>query len=64
MKEYPDILTVEQAAEILQLHYRTVIELCRRGEMPYMKIGRFYRIKMDWLMEYVDGEIEKKSSAF
>ena len=38
------ILTVEQAAELLQLRAETVRRLLSKGELPGRKIGRKWRI--------------------
>ncbi len=40
----PEFLTPNQAAELLQLPRRTVLELCRRGELGARKLGRTWRI--------------------
>lgn len=39
-----DVLTPDQAAALLQLPKRTVMELCRRGELGARKLGRRWRI--------------------
>lgn len=39
-----EILTVEQAAEILQIHKVTVYKYIRSGLLPAVKLGKVYRI--------------------
>lgn len=40
-------VTVAEVAEILNVHYRTVVNMCKRGDLKHLKIGRTYRIWMD-----------------
>lgn len=39
-----EILTVEQAAEYLQIHKVTVYKYIRAGMLPAAKLGKVYRI--------------------
>lgn len=39
-----DILTVEQAADLLQLHKVTVYKYIRSGMLPAARLGKVYRI--------------------
>jgi len=41
----PDVLTVEQAAEYLQLNPETVRRAARRGRIPAARIGRRWRFR-------------------
>lgn len=48
----PDLLTVEQMAEMLGLSTNTVRSLCRNGQIPAVHIGRRWyvpRAKLDEL---------------
>jgi nitrogen PTS system EIIA component len=50
----PDVLTLKQLAEHLQLSERTVYRLLRRGELPGFKVGahwRFRRAVVDYWMD-------------
>jgi excisionase family DNA binding protein len=40
----PEVLTVEQAADYLQLHKVTVYKYIREGLLPAARIGKVYRI--------------------
>lgn len=40
----PELLTVDQTAEMLNLHRTTVYELIRSGELDSLKIGASRRI--------------------
>ncbi|MDR7419218.1 MAG: helix-turn-helix domain-containing protein [Armatimonadota bacterium] len=39
-----EILTVEQAAEFLQVHRITVYRYIREGALPAVKLGKLYRL--------------------
>jgi excisionase family DNA binding protein len=49
----PDVLTVEQLAELLQIDDKTVRALAAKGELPGRKLGRHWRFSrqavLDWL---------------
>ncbi len=42
-----EFLTPQQVAEVLQLPRRTVLMLCRRGDLGARKLGRLWRIPRD-----------------
>lgn len=44
MNDEREILTVEQAAEYLQIHKVTVYKYIRAGLLPAVKLGKVYRI--------------------
>jgi excisionase family DNA binding protein len=39
------LLTIKQVARILQVNRRTVRRLLQRGELPWVRIGRQYRLE-------------------
>jgi excisionase family DNA binding protein len=49
----PDVLTVEQLAELLQVDAKTVRSLATSGDLPGRKLGRHWRFSrqavLDWL---------------
>jgi len=56
MSEYPEILTLEQAAAFLQISTRTVQRLVRDGQMPGRQIGSQWRFEREQLRQWVRGE--------
>ncbi|PJC36862.1 DNA-binding protein [Candidatus Peregrinibacteria bacterium CG_4_9_14_0_2_um_filter_53_11] len=48
------ILTVDEAAEELQLHPFTVLKLIRKGRLKASKIGRVYRIRESSIDAFLD----------
>jgi excisionase family DNA binding protein len=41
--DQPEVLNAEQAAELLQLDEKTVIQLVEAGELPGRKLGKVWR---------------------
>ena len=62
------ILTVEQAAEKLQLTPKTTRKLLKEGKMPGRKVGRAWRVLETDIERWVGGEqqpvpvVERKSA--
>lgn len=53
---YPEILTLQQTAELLQVSERTVHRMAKRGELPGSQVGGQWRFDRDRLKEMVRGE--------
>ena len=47
------LLTTSQAAEHLQLSEYTLREKLKRGEIKSFRIGNSYRIRPEWLEEFI-----------
>ena len=50
----PDVMTIKQAAEYLQLHYQTVYEKIKNKEIPASKVGRVWRVQKKDVIEYLE----------
>lgn len=50
-----DILTLEEAADYLRVHIRTIHRLLARGELHAKKVGRAWRFHREDLEAYVRG---------
>lgn len=48
-----DVLTLEEAAEILRLHQHTLRKLARAGAVPATKYGRQWRFSRKLLEEHL-----------
>ncbi|WP_412030202.1 helix-turn-helix domain-containing protein [Deinococcus yunweiensis] len=48
-----DVLTTAQAAQFLQIHPNTVLELAAQGEIPGRKLGRDWRFRRSALLDHV-----------
>jgi excisionase family DNA binding protein len=53
------LLTSEQVGEILGIHPKVVERMARRGEIPALKVGKFWRYRASRL----DGWIESQSQS-
>jgi excisionase family DNA binding protein len=53
MKEYPDLLTVEELSAALGVSTKTCYALLRAGRIKHIKVGRFFRIPKLNLLEYL-----------
>lgn len=51
----PDVLTLEQAAEYLQLCSKTVVKLATGGKIPAKRLGREWRFSRPALLRFIDG---------
>jgi excisionase family DNA binding protein len=61
----PDVLTVEQLAQMLQVDEKTVRTLAANGELPGRKLGRQWRFSrqavLDWLAA---GDRRRRTAGF
>ena len=51
--DYPDVLTVQQTAELLAVCKNTVYKLIRDKELPCRRIGSAIRIRKNDVMEFM-----------
>jgi len=49
----PDILTIDQAAEYLQLSRATIYRLINESDVPVKRIGERYRFSRRRLLEWI-----------
>lgn len=49
-----DVMTLEQLAEYLHVHYQTARKLVKSGEIPAGRIGRDYKILKIDVIAYVE----------
>lgn len=54
-----ELLTVQEAATFLRLHYRTVQRMLKEGRLPGRKIGKEWRIHREELVKFARGEQPK-----
>lgn len=53
LKEYPDIMSVEQMCEVLGVSTKTGYRLLKEGKICCLKVGRSYRIPKTHLFTYL-----------
>ena len=52
-KDYPDVLTVQQTAELLSVCKNTVYKLIRDKELPCRRIGSAIRIRKNDVVNFM-----------
>ena len=52
-KDYPDVLTVQQTAELLSVCKNTIYKLIRENDLPCLRIGSAIRIRKNDVMDYI-----------
>jgi len=50
-----DILTVEEAAELLKIPRSSVYKLAQEGKIPAKKVGRHWRFHRETLINWIAG---------
>lgn len=53
LKEYPDILTVEEMSKALGVSSKTGYQLLRENKVEHLKVGRAYRVPKIHLLSYL-----------
>ena len=51
--EYPDVLTAEEAADVLRVGYNALYRLLSSGKLKAYKNGRVWRIPKESINEYI-----------
>lgn len=52
-REYPDVLTVKQLGEILDICEKSALKLVTENKIRSVQVGRLYRIPKLFLMSYL-----------
>ena len=53
LKDYPDVMSIEQMCEILSISTKTGYKLIRENKIESLKVGRSYRIPKAHLLSYM-----------
>lgn len=53
LKEYPDVMSIEQMCEVLCISTKTGYRILREGKICSIKVGRAYRIPKAHLFTYL-----------
>ena len=53
LKDYPDVLNIEQMCEALSVSTKTGYKLLKSGTIQSLKVGRSYRIPKAHLLAYL-----------
>ena len=53
LNEYPEILTTEEACEVLRVGYNALYDLLQSGKLKAYRNGRLWRIPKKSVIEYI-----------
>jgi excisionase family DNA binding protein len=53
LKDYPDVMNIDQMCEILGVSTKTGYKLLKNGDVTFLKIGRNYRIPKVHIISYL-----------
>lgn len=48
----PELLSTKQAAEVLNVSTRAVTDLCKKGRVKSVRIGKLWRVNRDALLDF------------
>jgi len=54
LEKYNDVININDICDILHISKKTAYKLLKKGEMPYKKIGRIYRIRKTAMIEFLN----------
>jgi excisionase family DNA binding protein len=54
MKLSEEFFTVEELADLLKVHPRTIQRIIQRKEMPAVRVGRQWRFRREWVAEWIE----------
>ena len=60
--QFEPLLTDVQVAQMLRLHQKTVQKLARNGEIPAIRIGRYWRFSPSALQRWINVQSLRQSS--
>lgn len=63
LKDYPDILTVEEMSKALGVSSKTGYQLLRDNKIEHLKVGRAYRVPKAHLLSYLRFNLQNVTEA-
>ncbi len=54
---FEQLLNSQEAAKLLGVHPKTLIQMARRGEIPAVRIGKFWRFRASALDSWIKSEV-------
>ena len=56
------LLDSQEAAKLLNIHPKTIVQMARRGEIPAMRIGKFWRFRASALDKWVRSAVDSSTT--
>lgn len=54
---FEQLLNSREAAKLLGVHPKTLMQMARRGEIPAVRIGKFWRFRASALDSWIKSEV-------
>jgi PTS system nitrogen regulatory IIA component len=61
--EIETLLTSEEASRVLKIHPKVLGRKAKRGEVPALKVGKFWRYRVSALDAWIDSRLQSGSQA-
>lgn len=55
-KVHDELLTLAEVAKYLKVSQKTIFRMIERRELPAVRIGRLWRVRRNWIQEWVDSK--------
>ena len=55
------LLTTQEASQVLKIHPKVLERMAKRGEVPALKIGKFWRYRATALDAWINSRLQSKS---
>jgi excisionase family DNA binding protein len=55
------LLTTKEASQILKIHPKVLERMAKRGEVPALKVGKFWRYRATALDAWINSRLQSKS---
>ena len=57
------LLTSQEASRVLKIHPKVLERMAKRGEVPALKVGKFWRYRISALDAWIDSRLQSGSQA-
>ena len=54
LNQYPDILTIKDCQDILQVSRGTILRLLHEGELPAFRVGNRWRVRRESMLAFIE----------
>lgn len=55
------LLTTKEASQVLKIHPKVLERMAKRGEVPALKVGKFWRYRATALDAWINSRLQSKS---
>ena len=62
LEDYPQVMNVEEVADLLRVSNQTVYNLARAGKLPAVKVGREWRFDREKILEALNRNASKEDA--